>query len=155
MKRPGRRDWAEAAVLLVLVGALALGIEGATDMFGPRDLSLHGDRLTLVLIALIVPSLAEELVFRGPLVLPRFRTLPVAAILLVAFVAWHPVQAYLLFPGEAELFSSLAFLAVAAALGLAASVSAWRSGGLILPVLMHWTLVAGWIIGWGGPKGEV
>ena len=65
MTPPRRRDWAEAALALVLVGGFALAVQAATGILGPPAPRLDGDRLLLLLIALVMPSLAEELVFRG------------------------------------------------------------------------------------------
>lgn len=149
---PRRRDLAEAAALVAGVTATALALQAATGFLGPADPGLSG-RLWLLALALIVPVLVEELVFRGPLLLARFRTMPMAALLLVAFIAWHPLQAMLLRPDLVPLFSSAPFLIAAAALGLAATLSAWRSGSLLLPIVIHWVPVAGWIVVWGGPKG--
>ena len=53
-------------------------------------------------------------------------------------------------PDLAHVLVDPAFVAIAAALGLACTLSAWRSRSIWPAVAMHWALVAGWIVLFGG-----
>ena len=102
----------------------------------------------LAVMALVFPALAEEAVFRGPLLC--WRQPWVAAVSLVAFVLWHPLQT-LWYEGAAAVFLEPGFLVVAGLLGVLATVLVRRTGRLFPAVLLHWGLVAGWILIGDGP----
>ena len=152
---PGARDWAEAAGMLVIL-ALAGGLIGLWSnalRFDPSPPGLSTDPpsfLILAAVAVVVPSLAEELIFRG--VLQPGRTdspaaLAGAAVSLAAFILWHPIQVWIgWFTGQA-VFLTPAFLMMAGLLGLACTISVHRSGSLWCAVAIHWVVVVVWKAG--------
>ncbi|WP_176780216.1 CPBP family glutamic-type intramembrane protease [Maricaulis salignorans] len=96
----------------------------------------------LALIAIIIPALGEEMVFRVLLAGRRGRWRAGAALAL--FVLWHPAQLWLGLPMAQPVFANPAFLAITAALGLACTIS-WRRSGSVWPAAaMHWALVVMW-----------
>ncbi len=98
--------------------------------------------LAVAAVAIILPALAEELVFRVGLAGRKGRIR--AALAIAAFVLWHPLQVWLGLPMAQALFVEPGFLAIAAALGLACTI-AWRiSGSVWPPMVMHWLVVVGW-----------
>lgn len=117
--------------------------------------SLGVDTLRLALVAIVLPSLGEELLFRVAL-LPTpepERRFPwrAAALALFAFVLWHPLQALLFGGVRRAIFLDPWFLAAVAALGIGCTRLYWRSGSVWPPVLLHWLVVVGWKALAGGP----
>ena len=149
---PGARDWAEAAGMLVIL-ALAGGLidlwSDALD-FDPSLPGLSADPqsfLILAAVAVVAPSLVEELVFRGALQPGRVASpaaLAASALSLAAFILWHPIQVWTgWFTGQA-VFLEPGFLVMAGLLGLACTISVHRSGSLWPSVAMHWVVVVVW-----------
>ncbi len=149
---PDARGWALAAV----VGAAALALELVIGLAGGFLRPAPGDWSVLPMtlaLAVVVPALGEEAVFRGLLTPGRdggaglWRAiLPSTA----AFVLWHVVEALTFMPEAAPVFLRTDFLATTAVLGLACGWMRWRTGSLWPAVLLHWLEVAGWQIWFGG-----
>ncbi|MCR9130129.1 MAG: CPBP family glutamic-type intramembrane protease [Alphaproteobacteria bacterium] len=158
MTAPRSRDWAEAAGMLVLLALAATGVSLWSEalQFDSSLPGLSGDPLSflaLAAVAVIVPSLAEELIFRGALQPARihsWRALAGSGLSLAAFIVWHPVQVWTgWFTGQA-VFLMPEFLAMAGLLGLACTISVHRSGSLSPAVAMHWVVVVAWKAGTSG-----
>jgi predicted Abi (CAAX) family protease len=135
--------------MAVPLATFILAVTEGTGLLGPMDPGLGPDRLAAVALALLFPALVEEALFRGPLAHPRLRRPAVAAASLAAYVVWHPVGARL--RPELAVMARPGFLAITAALGLACTVSVWRSGSILPAVAMHWAVVSGWVLFYGGP----
>ena len=149
---PSARGWALAG----MVGAVALAVELAIGLWGgflrptPGDWSVLPLSLTL---AVLVPSLGEEVVFRGLLTPGRDEGGGAARAILPStalFVVWHVFEALTFMPQAAPVFLRADFLATTAVLGLACGWLRWRTGSLWPAVLLHWLEVAGWQIWFGG-----
>jgi predicted Abi (CAAX) family protease len=149
---PSPRQWLMAAA----VGLVALAIEGAIGLAGgflrpaPADWSVLPFSL---LLAVFVPALGEEAVFRGLLIPSRRDRRDVTLALLLstaAFVAWHVVEGLTFMPAASPIFLRADFLAMTAVLGLACGVLRHRTGSLWPAVAVHWLEVAIWQIGFGG-----
>ena len=134
----------------------ALGLAGGIIRLAPTD-DLPAF-LRLAAIALIVPALAEELLFRAallphpaePATLSQRR---VAAVLSVAlFVAWHPPQALLYGPTFAAMMLDPWFLACVALMGTACVRLYERTGSVWPNMLLHWLPIALWKGLLGGPS---
>lgn len=149
---PTARGWALAAG----VGAVALMVELAIGLWGGFLRPTPGDWSVLPMslaLAVLVPALGEEVVFRGLLTPGREEGgRAVRAILLstAVFVLWHVVEALTFMPQAAPVFLRPDFLATTAVLGLACGWLRWRTGSLWPAVLLHWLEVAGWQIWFGG-----
>ena len=149
---PDARGWLLAAI----VGAGALALELAIGLWGGFLRPTPGDWSVLPMtlaLAVLVPALGEELVFRGLLtpgrddgVGPWRAILPSTAL----FVLWHVFEALTFMPQAAPVFLRADFLATTAVLGLACGWLRWRTGSLWPAVLLHWLEVAGWQIWFGG-----
>jgi uncharacterized protein len=151
---PNWRTWAYTGLVFAAYAALAWGIGFGTGLyrFEPQ---LDGDLLRIAVIALFVPAIGEEVFFRGLLVPTRTekaQALPQIGLGLTAFLAWHPINAWLFFPGVLPLFSDWRFLVVTALLGVAC-VHLWRKiGSLWPPVALHWLAVVIWKGFLGAPR---
>lgn len=152
LRRPARlRDWLEAFVMLGLFASLAVAaskLPTASHMTvnagaGPALPAL----LVTALIALVVPALGEELVFRSLLQPARIDgagAVLMSGLSLALFVAWHPFQVLAGLPSGQALFLAPAFLGLAAVLGLICTISVHRSGSLQPAIAMHWLVVVAW-----------
>ena len=111
--------------------------------------------LRLAIIALFVPALGEEVVFRVVMLSkPDPRTpLPIipALLALSLFVAWHPFQSLFVSDARAVIFCDPWFLIAAAAMGFACTRLYWRSGSIWSAIFVHWLVVIAWKALAGGP----
>ena len=133
--------------------AASFGLGGGLFEFVP--VSDLGDLMRTSLIAFFLPSLLEELVFRGPLIwlIARRGHVPVSVIMvsLGLFVLWHPLNALVYLIPARPVFFDPQFLIVAAGLGAVASFLAVRTRSLWPPVMFHWLAVVGWKAWLGAP----
>ena len=112
--------------------------------------------LRLALVAILIPSLGEELLFRVALLpkpepetaMPKVRF----AAALVLFVLWHPLQALFTTDARAAIFLDPWFLLAVAALGAACTRIYWASRSIWPAVFLHWLAVVGWKALAGGPE---
>ncbi len=146
--RPGIRAWGESLLLLGVFGLLAVYLGLGSGLINIALTDEHLPFMVTALVALLVPALAEELVFRVSLPwcgralgLPA-RLADLAAIAL--FVIWHPLQVWLGLPFAQPVFLDPAFLSIAGGLGLICMISYRRSGSIWPAVLMHWIVVISW-----------
>lgn len=141
----------ELAWLSPLLGML--GIAGGLLNWLP---AFNAATLKLALLAIIVPALGEELLFRVALLPSPDRTKPfpwrMAAISTLLFVLWHPLQAPLFGPRWAELVLNPWFLLSAGALGVACARLYWKTASIWPPVLLHWMIVVLWKALFGAPS---
>lgn len=152
---PGPRGWGLAAIvgLAALALELAIGLAGGFLRPAPGDWSVLPWSL---LLAVFIPSIGEELVFRGLLTPGRDEQPSLAKAILpstVLFVLWHVFEALTFMPGAAPVFLRPDFLATTAVLGISCGYLRHRTGSLWPPIALHWTEVAGWQIWFGG--GEI
>lgn len=149
---PTGRGW----LLTLAIGAAALAMELAIGLTGGFLTPSPPDWPALpgaLLLAIFIPAIGEELVFRGLLVPGREeRSNATAAILLstAVFVGWHVLEGLTFMRFAAPIFLRPDFLLTTAVLGLACGVLRHRTGSLWPAVLLHWLEVAGWRIWFDG-----
>ncbi|MEP7209876.1 MAG: CPBP family glutamic-type intramembrane protease [Alphaproteobacteria bacterium] len=146
IRMPDLRGAIEALGLFILVllagaGAMQLGVL----TFHPLTDQAAITRISM--IAFFVPGFSEEVIFRGWL--PKGQKV-VAAISLVAFVAWHPIQVLIGSPFAEPVFIDPLYLLLVAFLGLCCTVSRLRSGSIWPSVVIHWGVVVIWKALFGG-----
>jgi len=143
---PDMRAAIEALLLFLMV--IAAGYWAAqTGVLRLHPVSSRGEFYPIALSAFIIPSLGEELVFRGWL----RRGAPIGAVLsLIAFIAWHPLQVWLNLPFGRPEFLDARFLSLVAWLGLACTLSRIRSGSIWPAVIIHWGVVVVWLALYAG-----
>lgn len=98
--------------------------------------------IAIAAVAILVPALAEEMVFR--VVLAGRTGWLRGGLALAAFVLWHPVQAWFGLPMAQPVFMEPAFLAIAALLGLVCTLAYRRSVSVWPAVMIHWLTVVAW-----------
>ncbi len=154
-QRPGRltpAEWLAVAGYVALAAAIGFG----TGMFQLGWPSL-GQLLILPPLLLLYPSIVEEALFRG-LLLPRLlheASVRAKALALVAstliFVAWHPLNHYLIGISDTSLFIKPGFLVIVAALGLLSGYLSLRTRSLWPAILLHWATTVVWNLFLGRP----
>lgn len=139
---PGRRNWVEALSLLAVLTIFALVTGTAAQVFTFAPAANWPELVAIALIAILIPALVEEMVFRVLIAGRQGRWRAAGALTL--FVLWHPAQLWLGLPMAQPVSADPAFLAITAALGLACAIT-WRRSGSIWPaVAMHWAVVMMW-----------
>jgi predicted Abi (CAAX) family protease len=146
IRMPDLRGAIEALGLFILVLlAGGLGMQAGVLTFHP--LADQKAITQISLIAFFVPGISEEVIFRGWL--PKGQPV-VAAISLVAFVAWHPIQVLIGSPFAEPVFIDPRYLLLVAFLGLCCTTSRLRSGSIWPSVVIHWGVVVIWKALFGG-----
>ncbi|MEL6471422.1 MAG: CPBP family glutamic-type intramembrane protease [Cyanobacteria bacterium J06623_4] len=145
-KLPSRRGWLESVSYIALVIVVAVVIAPSIIEINQRP--PLGELVRVGAIAFFIPSLVEEVVFRG-LLLPKV-TLPWLLLSLSAYVLWHPVEALTFLPEAASVFFNFQFLFVVAVLGALCTVAYLRTGSLWASVFIHWGVVVAWKAAGGG-----
>lgn len=139
---PRLSEWGQSLLLFGVFALIAayLGQHESLFKFSPTD--EWAPFIAVAAVAILVPSLAEEMVFR---VLLGGRTGWLrAGIAIAAFVLWHPVQVWLGLPMAQPVFLEPGFLRIVTLLGLACTL-AWRRSGSVWPaVMIHWLTVVAW-----------
>jgi predicted Abi (CAAX) family protease len=140
----------EAAWLIPAL--LALGFLGGLMAWQPR---FDAEIARLAALALVVPALGEELLFRAALLPDPRPGKPAAAAVLVStalFVLWHPPQGLIFGPHWATVMLNPWFLACVAVVGVACARLYLRTGSIWPSVLLHWFVVVAWKALLGGPS---
>lgn len=132
----------ETFIVIVIFALVALLTGLASGLLQPE--TARTAALPLLLRTLVVPSLAEELLFR---VLPPPRLWGFA---LAAYILFHPLNAWLFSLEARDVFYNPLFLLLAALLGASCTLLYRRTRSLWPPVVMHWLVVAGWLLFLGG-----
>lgn len=139
---PGRRAWLEALCLLAVLTIFALFTGSGAHLFTFASVTDWPGLVGLALIAIIIPALGEEMVFR--VWLAGLHGFWRGGAALALFLLWHPAQLWLGVPTAQPVFANPAFLAITAALGLACTISYRRSGSIWPAVAIHWAVVMMW-----------
>lgn len=139
---PSRQGWADCVVpgLAALAAIAAVAFTNGFVAWRP-DMA----KLLHLPVILVIPAFTEELLFRGALPARGETQRPVLWLSLgvLVFTLWHVVEALTFLP-SARLFLHPAFLACAAALGLACALMRYRTGSLWPGVLFHALVVWLW-----------
>lgn len=142
---PRAADWLRLTFELVWLAPILAALGWAGGLVNPQPLDL-ASFLRFAAVALFVPALAEEAIFRGTL-LPTPNSHPSlfrCALAIAAFVAWHPLQ--VLWFGEAwgAVVLNPWFLAAVVALGVATTRLYLATSSLWPPIVLHWLVVVAW-----------
>lgn len=147
---PGRRSWLIAGGLLVVYGLVYLPI-GFGLGFLKLDIQTNGWTIVSVLVSsFLMPGISEELLFRVLLIphstesMNRGKRSGFIVLSWVLFLFWH------LHPFVPSFFATLGFLIGAGLVGIVCTISYLQSASLWTPVVIHWVIVANWLLLLGG-----
>ncbi len=149
---PTFQDWLYALTLLLIYASIAIPI-GWKLGFLQFETSLNESIvLRIAIIAMVMPGLLEELVWRVVLIPhptetidPNLRWLWVA-LSLILFTIYHPLNFFV----KHDTFKDPIFLVLATLLGVVCTVSYLESGSIWTPVFIHWAIVVAWLSFCGG-----
>ncbi|MCJ7546936.1 MAG: CPBP family glutamic-type intramembrane protease [Deltaproteobacteria bacterium] len=103
-----------------------------------------------------VPSLFEEMFFRGLLLPHKSRATSNRLLLLYSvfsifiFIAWHPINAATINLPAFAVFTNLVFLCFAALMGIACTITYLKTGSIWVPAVIHWLTVLAWVFFFNG-----
>jgi predicted Abi (CAAX) family protease len=150
---PDARQWLQVAPVLAATAGLVLAIAMVGGFAHWAPLPFGAEWLRIAAIALVLPALVEEIVFRGLLMpVPGIASMRIGMWLSIAlFVAWHPLQAIGFGPPWSALFLAPAFLAAVLVLAVGLTHVRIVTGSLWPAILGHWATVAAWKLLFAGP----
>ena len=147
--------WCALAYGAFLVCAVPIGLLSGVLRPGLPQ-ATPAEMVAAALIVLVHPAFVEEMIFRA-LLLPRHpglmrrgRLAIVIAVALALYVGSHPLNAILFRPAALGLFSSPAYLTLAALLGLTCTAAYLISRSIWPAVAIHWLTVMAWLWLLGG-----
>jgi len=154
---PSTKLWLECLRAFGVYAGIALFIGLCLGHF---RLELYQDSparlLWFAAIALLVPCLTEELIFRAML-LPDPKQIKSSGsglvrtfVALVLFVAWHPVNGLFLKTEARQTFLDPVFLMLATLLGGCCTFVYLRTGSIWPSTLIHWVSLISWKAFLGG-----
>lgn len=155
---PTLTDWGICLGILAIYAAIALPIGFWTGLL-QREWVTHLQTIVgSSLVALVFPSIFEEVVFRA-LLLPHPSEVASSGAIalwsgvsLVLFILAHPLNAFLVLTSRRKTFYDPAFLTLAALLGVACTVTYLQSGSIWTAIGLHWIVVVVWLLMLGGDR---
>jgi predicted Abi (CAAX) family protease len=141
---PTWRDWQEAILLLALFGIIYLPIGFSLNFLKFQPESNWQTIIAVLFSSFWMPGVNEELVFRG-LLIPRTG----ARNWSIAF-SWLLFLLYHLHPFVPAFFRTPAFLLGAGLVGIVCTMSYLRSKSIWTAIVLHWSIVAIWLLVLGG-----
>jgi predicted Abi (CAAX) family protease len=107
--------------------------------------------IALPISLFFIPSLFDEIVFRGLLLPHKERAVSTIHLLFYAvfsiaiFIAWHPINAMTINHPAFSMFTNPVFLSLAALMAIACTITYLRTGSLWVPIVIHWLTVLVWV----------
>lgn len=155
---PNLGDWIITSILLGIYTLIALPVGFRTQLLKLEVVKHWQTISTTIIVALIFPSIFEEILFRV-LLLPRtIEHAPIqivilwSAFCLTIFVLAHPLNARIFFPARRATFYDRTFLFLAGLLGTICTISYLQSGSVWPPIFLHWIIVIIWLLCLGGEQ---
>jgi len=149
---PKGSDILFSVVVFLIYIAAALFIGFSSGFFKIKVLKTGIWVMILLPISLFfVPSLFEEMFFRGFLLPHNERKISTTSLLLYSvfsifvFIVWHPINAMTMNHPAYAIFTSPVFLCLAALMGIACTITYLKTGSLWVPVVIHWLTVLAWV----------
>jgi len=154
---PSGEEWGITALALLLYGAIAIPVGLRSGFLHWRAIEAKPLPFFKILFFLFLsPALWEELVFRV-LPLPHPDGVPSTEeflipvlVSLVLFVLYHPLNALLFYRRGNPTFFEPIFLFLTALLGITCAFVYWLTGSLWTIAIVHWIVVAAWLLGLNG-----
>jgi len=154
---PSWNDWVWTVILLVIFSLIVIPLG-----FNLKFLRIEIPNISstvifrLTLITLLFPATAEELFFRVLLLPHKIELASLTyqlisgSISLTLFIIYHPLNATFFIRNARTIFSNFAFLTSAAFLAIVCTIAYLKSGSIYPPIILHWIIVLGWLLGFGG-----
>jgi predicted Abi (CAAX) family protease len=156
---PDRTAWLSTLALFAAFALVAASLGYTSGLLRPGFANWSpAQALGFLALTFFLPALFEELVFRG-LLLPHPHEAPSGfraswtwlVLTVLVFVAYHPLNAWLLLPNARPIFWDPVFLVCAGMLGLLCAWTYRRTGSLWPAIFVHWWTVFLWKACFSGP----
>ena len=141
-----------SVVVFLIYMAVAIPIGFCSGFFAIETLQTDiWVMLVLPISLFFVPSLFEEIIFRGLLLPHRSRGISnrplffYSAFSVVAFIVWHPLNAMTINPAAYSMFTDPVFLCLAALMAIACTITYLKTGSIWVPIAIHWLTVVVWV----------
>ena len=149
---PKGSDILFSVVIFLIYMAVALPVGFCSGFFTIQVLKTDiWVMIALPISLFFIPSLFEEIVFRGFLLPHKERavsTYPLlfyAAFSILLFIAWHPINAMTINHPAYTTFTNPLFLSLAGLMGIACTITYIKTGSLWVPIAIHWLTVVVWV----------
>jgi len=155
---PSLMDWGICLAVLAVYAAIAFPVGFRLRFLQQEWVTNPQTIVASTLVALIFPSIFEEVIFRGLLLPHPAEAASTATIVLwsivslVLFVVAHPLNALLVLTSRRATFYDGTFLTLAGLLGVACTVTYLQSGSLWTAIGLHWAVVVVWLLSLGGDR---
>lgn len=154
---PSKQDLLFSTTVICIYALCALLFGFMTKLF---QFSLFkGDLKTLIalpFILMFIPSIPEELFFRGILLphrqeksSPLIKKIWIVSSILL-FVLWHPFAALTTYTNVQELFTDIRFITIVTMLAIACTITYLKIHSIWIPIFIHWLTVLVWMLFLGG-----
>ena len=141
-----------SVVVFLIYMAVALPVGFCSGFFTIQILKTNmWVMIALPIFLFFIPSLFEEIVFRGFLLPHKERKISTIHLLFYAafsvalFIAWHPINAMTINNPAFSMFTNPIFLSLAALMAIACTITYLRTGSLWIPIAIHWLTVLVWV----------
>lgn len=151
---PTLDNWLWAIALLVAYAAIAIPLGQKFAFLQLEIIRSWKIAIKTMAIAFFMPAVLEEFVWRVLFIPhPTEAVSPTNLLLwtslsLALFVVYHPLNIFV----AHHTFKHPVFLGLAAFLGIVCSIAYLESGSLWTPVFLHWAIVVGWLVFFGGSQ---
>jgi predicted Abi (CAAX) family protease len=149
---PKGEDFLFSVVVFLIYMAVALPVGFCSGFFSIQVIKTEIWMMIALPVSLFfVPSIFEEIVFRGLMLPHRSRGTSSKPLVIysvfsiVAFVAWHPINAMTVNHPAFSMFTNPVFLSLAALMAIACIITYLRTGSLWVPIAIHWLTVLVWV----------
>ena len=149
---PKGSDLLFSVVVFLIYMAVALPVGFCSGFFTIQVLETDiWVMIALPISLFFIPSLFEEIVFRGLLLPHKERAVSAIHLLfyavfsVVLFIAWHTFNAMTINHAAYTMFTNPLFLSFAALMGIACTITYIKTGSLWVPIAIHWLTVVVWV----------
>jgi predicted Abi (CAAX) family protease len=153
---PGAAGWLVSVALLGIYALIALPVGFKLGFIQVEVLKSRRTVAQILAGSFLMPGISEEFFFRVLLLPHPAENASLGAqwlwgcVSLTLFVVYHPLNIFA--AGHDTIFRTPVFLLSAALLGVACTVAYLHTGSLWVPVVIHWIIVAVWLVLLGGYK---
>jgi len=154
---PRISDWVFTLLLFFVFALISLPLGFLSNFLSVDLAEVPWPNLIIkAIVLLVVPSLAEECVFRVMMLSHKSEKSSIqkkwflTILSLTAYVIYHPLNALTLYKAAYPTFFNLTFLLLTTYLGIICSWIYLKSGSIYPSVFMHWIVVIIWLFVFGG-----
>ncbi len=154
---PRISDWVFTLLLLFAFALISLPLGFLSNfLFVELAEAPLPNLIIKAIVLLVIPSLAEECVFRVMMLNHKSEKSSIQKkwlliiLSLTAYVVWHPLNALTLYKAASPIFFNPTFLLLTTYLGIICSWLYLKSGSIYPSVFVHWMVVIIWLFVFGG-----